>query len=132
MHSQARLPALSFVAAGDLATYVRTFQGVVGAGGTRITGDAARQVLMQSRLPVGELGRIWELSDLRKQGSLSLPEFALAMFLAQSRIRGKVLPDVLPPAILAEIQAANALPPAVAAPQAMLTPQMALAPQQRA
>ncbi|KAJ2757521.1 actin organization and endocytosis protein, partial [Coemansia nantahalensis] len=87
---------------------------------------------MQSRLPVGELGRIWELSDLRKQGSLSLPEFALAMFLAQSRIRGKVLPDVLPPAILAEIQAANALPPAVAAPQAMLTPQMALAPQQRA
>ncbi|KAJ2145445.1 actin organization and endocytosis protein, partial [Coemansia sp. RSA 637] len=99
--------SLSFVPANDAQAYVRSFQSNVGAGALRIGGDAARQVLMQSRLPVNELGRIWELSDMHKQGSLSLPEFALAMFLAQSRIKGKALPDTLPPAIRAEVDTAN-------------------------
>ncbi|KAJ2715530.1 actin organization and endocytosis protein, partial [Coemansia spiralis] len=133
MRNQARLPALSFVAASDLATYVQSFQSGAG-GGPRIGGDAARKVLMQSRLPVAELGRIWELSDRRKQGSLSLPEFVLAMFLAQSRIRGKVLPDALPSSIAAEIDAAMAPLMAVGtqmamAPQMAVAPQMAMAPQ---
>ncbi|KAJ2721492.1 actin organization and endocytosis protein [Coemansia sp. Benny D115] len=102
------LPALSFLSAAEIAAYTKTFQGSVAPGsGGRIGGDAARAVLMQSRLPVSDLGRIWELSDLNKTGSLSLAEFVLAMFLAQSRIKGKALPDVLPPKIMAEVQAAN-------------------------
>ncbi|KAJ2249849.1 actin organization and endocytosis protein [Coemansia sp. RSA 475] len=107
MNGQQGQLSLSFVPANDAQAYVRSFQSNVGAGALRIGGDAARQVLMQSRLPVNELGRIWELSDMHKQGSLSLPEFALAMFLAQSRIKGKALPDTLPPAIRAEVDAAN-------------------------
>ncbi|KAJ1805806.1 actin organization and endocytosis protein, partial [Coemansia sp. RSA 2523] len=107
MNGQQGQLSLSFVPANDAQAYVRSFQSNVGAGTLRIGGDAARQVLMQSRLPVNELGRIWELSDMHKQGSLSLPEFALAMFLAQSRIKGKALPDTLPPAIRAEVDAAN-------------------------
>ncbi|KAJ2023132.1 actin organization and endocytosis protein, partial [Coemansia sp. S85] len=101
---------LSFIPQADIPTYTATFNSNVPPGSTRIGGDAARRVLMQSRLPVNELGRIWELSDTRRAGSLSLPEFMLAMFLAQSRIRGKALPDSLPPKIAAEVAAALASP----------------------
>ncbi|KAJ2449495.1 actin organization and endocytosis protein [Coemansia sp. RSA 2336] len=100
-------PSLSFVPAADVSTYMRSFHGSTGGGAGRIGGNAARQVLMQSRLPVSELGRIWELSDINKQGSLSAAEFVLAMFLAQSRIKGKALPDTLPPQIRAEVEAAS-------------------------
>ncbi|KAJ2331578.1 actin organization and endocytosis protein, partial [Coemansia sp. RSA 2681] len=87
---------------GDQQTYAATFHSNVVAGSPRISGDAARRVLMQSQLPVSDLGRIWELSDTRSAGSLALPEFMLALFLTQSRIRGKALPDSLPPKIAAE------------------------------
>ncbi|KAI7822764.1 hypothetical protein BX661DRAFT_200287 [Kickxella alabastrina] len=63
---------------------------------------------MQSRLPVSDLGRIWELADVTRKGSLSMAEFILAMFLAQSRIKGKGLPDMLPATIVAEVNSANA------------------------
>ncbi|KAJ2041673.1 actin organization and endocytosis protein [Coemansia sp. RSA 922] len=78
---------------------------------------------MQSRLPVSELGRIWELSDTRRTGSLTLAEFMLAMFLAQSRIKGKALPDSLPPKIAAEVALAmsQTMSPAIGT-QAVLTP----------
>ncbi|KAJ2742258.1 actin organization and endocytosis protein [Coemansia sp. BCRC 34301] len=89
----------------DQQTYAATFHSNVAAGSTRISGDAARRVLMQSQLPVSDLGRIWELSDTRSAGSLSLAEFKLALFLTQSRIRGKALPDRLPPKIAAEVAA---------------------------
>ncbi|KAJ2849575.1 actin organization and endocytosis protein [Coemansia brasiliensis] len=100
-------PSLSFVPAADISTYMRSFYNSTGGGAERIGGNAARQVLMQSRLPVSELGRIWELSDINKQGSLSAAEFVLAMFLAQSRIKGKALPDTLPLQIRAEVETAS-------------------------
>ncbi|KAJ1814407.1 actin organization and endocytosis protein, partial [Coemansia sp. RSA 2598] len=100
------VPSFSFIPAVDAASYAKTFHSSGSIGG-RISGDAARKVLMQSRLPVSDLGRIWELSDMQKTGSLSLAEFMLAMFLAQSRIKGKALPEMLPPKIAAEVQAAN-------------------------
>ncbi|KAJ2697868.1 actin organization and endocytosis protein [Coemansia sp. IMI 203386] len=100
------VPSLSFIPATDAVGYVKTFH-TSGSINGRISGDAARSVLMQSRLPVSDLGRIWELSDMNKTGSLSLPEFMLAMFLAQSRIRGKALPEMLPVKIAAEVQVAN-------------------------
>ncbi|KAI9505393.1 hypothetical protein BX070DRAFT_219980 [Coemansia spiralis] len=121
---QQAIPPLTFIPAPDLLTYAKTFQGNVASGSTRISGDAARRVLMQSRLPVNELGRIWELSDVRRAGSLSMAEFMLAMFLAQSRIRGKMLPDSLPPKILSEIDAANSVAGAAVAP--MATPALAM------
>jgi hypothetical protein len=37
----------------------------------------AFQVLMNSKLPVDVLGRIWELSDIDKDGYLDRDEFAL-------------------------------------------------------
>ncbi|KAJ1726684.1 actin organization and endocytosis protein [Coemansia biformis] len=50
------------------------------------------------------------------------------MFLAQSRIRGKDLPDRLPPAIVAEIGAANSKA-AMVSPQLAMGPQLGMAPQ---
>ncbi|KAJ1869976.1 actin organization and endocytosis protein [Coemansia sp. RSA 990] len=123
-------PSLSFVPAADVSTYMRSFQSSTGGEAGRISGNAARQVLMQSRLPVSELGRIWELSDINKQGSLSAAEFVLAMFLAQSRIKGKALPDTLPLQIRAEVEAASkpannayvaiSTTPALTTPQSMV------------
>ncbi|KAJ2829935.1 actin organization and endocytosis protein [Coemansia sp. 'formosensis'] len=108
---------MNFIPPADIPTYTATFNSNVTAGATRIGGDAARRVLMQSRLPVNELGRIWELSDTRRTGSLSLPEFMLAMFLAQSRIKGKALPDSLPPKIAAEVAAATSTTPVISQQQ---------------
>ncbi|KAJ2657620.1 actin organization and endocytosis protein [Coemansia sp. RSA 1200] len=108
------IPPLTFIPATDLLSYAKTFQSnVAGGESARISGDSARRVLMQSKLPVSELGRIWELSDIRRLGSLSMAEFMLAMFLAQSRIRGKALPDALPPKIRAEVESSST--PATAA-----------------
>ncbi|KAJ1728104.1 actin organization and endocytosis protein, partial [Coemansia sp. Benny D160-2] len=103
------IPPLTFIPAADLLSYAKTFQSnVAGGESARISGDSARRVLMQSKLPVSELGRIWELSDISRVGSLSMAEFMLAMFLAQSRIRGKALPDALPPKIRAEVESSSA------------------------
>ncbi|KAJ2059026.1 actin organization and endocytosis protein [Coemansia sp. S146] len=120
MNLQPGALSLSFIPQADIPTYTATFNSNVPVGSTRIGGDAARRVLMQSRLPVNELGRIWELSDTRRTGSLSLAEFMLAMFLAQSRIRGKALPDSLPPKIAAEVAIATMPSPVVT--QTMLAP----------
>ncbi|KAI8326302.1 hypothetical protein GQ54DRAFT_336697 [Martensiomyces pterosporus] len=107
MSAQQGVPSLSFIPANDISHYVQTFRNNVPGGGPRISGAVARNILMQSKLPVNELGRIWELSDVHKSGSLSLAEFMLAMFLAQCRINGKSVPPTLPPKIVAEIEAAN-------------------------
>ncbi|KAJ2472191.1 actin organization and endocytosis protein [Coemansia sp. RSA 2322] len=98
---------LGFIPAADAAAYASAFHSNVAGGSTRISGDAARRVLLQSRLTVSELGRIWELADMRRAGSLSLAEFMLAMHLAQSRIRGKALPEQLPAKVAAMVMGAG-------------------------
>ncbi|KAJ2608096.1 actin organization and endocytosis protein [Coemansia sp. RSA 1804] len=118
--NQQVIPPLTFIPAADLLSYAKTFQSnVTGGESARISGDSARRVLMQSKLPVSELGRIWELSDISRIGSLSMAEFMLAMFLAQSRIRGKALPDALPPKIRAEVESSSAPATVNTAPQMM-------------
>ncbi|KAJ1801515.1 actin organization and endocytosis protein [Coemansia sp. RSA 2399] len=118
------IPPLTFIPATDLLSYAKTFQSNVASGESRMGGDTARHVLMQSKLPVSELGRIWELSDIRHTGSLTMAEFMLAMFLAQSRLRGKMLPETLPPKIRTEVEAS--MPPANPPPAAPAIAQQAM------
>jgi len=65
----------------------------------KVSGGAARPIMVQSGLPVEALKKIWDLSDIDKDGYLDQDEFSLAMYLIyECRTRGaKSLPDTLPP-----------------------------------
>lgn len=62
-----------------------------------ITGSVAKPFFEKSRLPPNELSRIWELSDVNRDGALSYSEFCTAMHLVVLRVRNFELPDKLPP-----------------------------------
>ncbi|XP_059476957.1 ralBP1-associated Eps domain-containing protein 1 isoform X2 [Neocloeon triangulifer] len=61
-----------------------------------VPGHTARVFFEKSRLPVSELRKIWQLSDVTKDGALSLDEFNTAMHLVVLRRNSIPLPDVLP------------------------------------
>lgn len=61
-----------------------------------ISANVARDVLMNTGIPVDALRKIWELSDFEKNGKLDLEEFALALFLSENVKKGIPVPDVLP------------------------------------
>jgi len=61
-----------------------------------IPGTQAKEFFEKSRLPIQELRKIWQLSDVTKDGCLSLEEFLTAMHLVVLRRNGIPLPDLLP------------------------------------
>ncbi|KAL3315421.1 3-hydroxyisobutyryl-CoA hydrolase [Cichlidogyrus casuarinus] len=76
-------------------TGIHTFDTLPSSGG-KITGDTARSVLMQSNLPVVALRRVWNLSDIDKDGCLDREEFVLANYLVKLKLEGSELPSTLP------------------------------------
>lgn len=46
-----------------------------------LTGNQARGVLGESQLPTNVLAEIWNLSDVNKDGCLSIDEYIIAMYL---------------------------------------------------
>jgi len=65
-----------------------------------ISGGTAKEFFEKSRLPVTELSKIWQLSDVDRDGALSIDEFCIAMHLVVLRRNDVDLPDHLPPALL--------------------------------
>ncbi|XP_028409524.1 intersectin-1-like isoform X2 [Dendronephthya gigantea] len=65
-----------------------------------LTGEQARKIFLQSHLPPQILAQIWDLSDVDKDGQLSMEEFAIGMHLVESAKSGKLLPSVLPTSLL--------------------------------
>jgi len=61
-----------------------------------IPGAQAKEFFEKSRLPVAELRQIWQLSDVTKDGCLSLEEFLTAMHLVVLRRNDIPLPEELP------------------------------------
>lgn len=61
-----------------------------------ITGSVAKPFFERSRLPLNELSKIWELSDVTRDGALSFAEFCTAMHLVVLRVRNFELPNELP------------------------------------
>ena len=61
-----------------------------------ITGAVAKPFFERSKLPLNELSKIWELSDVTKDGALSFAEFCTAMHLVVLRVRHFDLPSELP------------------------------------
>lgn len=61
-----------------------------------LAGNIARKFFEKSMLPVAELRKIWQLSDVTKDGMLNLEEFYTAMHLVVLRRNHICLPTVLP------------------------------------
>ncbi|KAM3915310.1 epidermal growth factor receptor substrate 15 isoform 2-T2 [Leptodactylus fuscus] len=76
-----------------------------------LSGDKVKPVLLNSKLPVEVLGRVWELSDIDHDGLLDRDEFAVAMFLVYSALEKEPVPMVLPPALVPPSKRKSSGPP---------------------
>uniref|UniRef100_A0AAR2K1U2 Epidermal growth factor receptor pathway substrate 15 n=1 Tax=Pygocentrus nattereri TaxID=42514 RepID=A0AAR2K1U2_PYGNA len=68
--------------------------------GGMLTGDKVKPVLLNSKLPVDVLGRVWELSDIDRDGMLDKDEFAVAMYLVYRALENEPVPVALPPSLV--------------------------------
>ncbi|XP_068563414.1 epidermal growth factor receptor substrate 15 isoform X4 [Cebidichthys violaceus] len=72
----------------------------LGPVGGILTGDKVKPVLLNSKLPVDILGRVWELSDIDRDGMLDRDEFSVAMYLVYRALEGEAVPMSLPPPLV--------------------------------
>jgi hypothetical protein len=84
-------------AAWALADYIPQYQQLFNSLQTNglVTGGAAKSIMSGSGLPTPSLRKIWELSDIDKDGTLDLQEFVVAMFLIDMGKKGHPMPDQL-------------------------------------
>ncbi|XP_072537771.1 epidermal growth factor receptor substrate 15 isoform X2 [Salminus brasiliensis] len=68
--------------------------------GGMLTGDKVKPVLLNSNLPFDILGRVWELSDIDRDGMLDKDEFAVAMYLVYKALENEPVPMALPPSLV--------------------------------
>ncbi|KAM4728373.1 epidermal growth factor receptor substrate 15-like 1 isoform 3-T3 [Anableps anableps] len=82
-----------------------------------LSGDKVRPVLINSKLPLDVLGKIWDLSDVDKDGHLDKEEFTVALHLVYRTMEKEPVPSSLPPSLIPPSKrkkSAPALPGAVA------------------
>src|SRR5690606_12131203 len=79
------------------------FKTALGPGEKAMSGEKAAMLLKRSKLPANELSEIWRLADTTKSGQLLFPEFTLAMYLCNYRMRGRELPKELPEIVKNEV-----------------------------
>nr|XP_033477606.1 epidermal growth factor receptor substrate 15 isoform X2 [Epinephelus lanceolatus] len=72
----------------------------LGPVGGILTGDKVKPVLLNSKLSVDILGRVWELSDIDRDGMLDRDEFSVAMYLVYRALEGEPVPMSLPPPLV--------------------------------
>nr|SVE74974.1 EOG090X01QX [Daphnia dolichocephala] len=87
------------ISADQLSYYKVQFKTLQTDPNGLIGGSQAKQFFEKSRLPTAELSHIWQLSDVTKDGALSLAEFCTAMHLVVLRRNKIALPKQLPPAL---------------------------------
>ncbi|XP_044223817.1 epidermal growth factor receptor substrate 15-like 1 isoform X2 [Thunnus albacares] len=82
-----------------------------------LSGDKVKPVLINSKLPLDVLGKIWELSDVDKDGHLDKDEFTVVMHLVYRAMEKEPIPTTLPASLIPPSKrkkSAVALPGAVA------------------
>ncbi|XP_041804606.1 epidermal growth factor receptor substrate 15-like 1 isoform X2 [Chelmon rostratus] len=82
-----------------------------------LSGDKVRPILINSKLPLDVLGKIWDLSDVDKDGHLDKDEFTVAMHLVYRTMEKEPIPATLPTSLIPPSKRkkfAGALPGAVA------------------
>ncbi|KAM9718487.1 epidermal growth factor receptor substrate 15-like 1 isoform 1-T1 [Menidia menidia] len=65
-----------------------------------LSGDKVRPVLINSKLPLDVLGKIWDLSDVDKDGHLDKEEFTVAMHLVYRAMEKEPVPSSLPASLI--------------------------------
>ncbi|KAG7487962.1 hypothetical protein MATL_G00028910 [Megalops atlanticus] len=65
-----------------------------------LSGEKVKPVLINSKLPLDVLGRVWDLSDIDKDGHLDKDEFAVAMHLVYRALEKEPVPSVLPSSLV--------------------------------
>ncbi|KAG8040897.1 hypothetical protein G9C98_001885 [Cotesia typhae] len=65
-----------------------------------IPGNKVKGLLMDSKLPMDTLGKIWDLADIDKDGMLDRHEFVVAMHLVYKALEKHAIPSVLPPELM--------------------------------
>ncbi|VDP00120.1 unnamed protein product [Soboliphyme baturini] len=63
----------------------------------KLSGEQVKPVLFNSGLPTRTLGKIWELSDMDRDGLLDKDEMAVALHLVYRALEGDPVPDFLQP-----------------------------------
>ncbi|CCD72162.1 Dynamin-type G domain-containing protein [Caenorhabditis elegans] len=61
-----------------------------------LSGRAAKEHMVKSKLPNSVLGKVWKLADIDKDGQLDADEFALANYLINLKLEGHEIPSELP------------------------------------
>uniref|UniRef100_A0A3Q3W931 Uncharacterized protein n=1 Tax=Mola mola TaxID=94237 RepID=A0A3Q3W931_MOLML len=61
-----------------------------------LSGDKVKPILINSKLPLDVLGKVWDLSDIDKDGHLDKDEFAVAMHLVYRALEKEPVPALLP------------------------------------
>ncbi|XP_033108422.1 epidermal growth factor receptor substrate 15-like 1 isoform X2 [Anneissia japonica] len=80
----------------EKVNYDHTFQSLGPIDG-KLSGDMVKPVLMNSKLPLETLSKIWDLSDIDKDGLLDKEEFAVAMHLVRRAMENEQPPAALTP-----------------------------------
>ncbi|XP_048831995.1 epidermal growth factor receptor substrate 15-like 1 isoform X2 [Brienomyrus brachyistius] len=75
------------------------FESLVPVSGL-LSGEKVKPVLINSKLPLDVLGRVWDLSDIDKDGHLDRDEFAVAMHLVYRALEKEPVPPVLPSSLI--------------------------------
>ncbi|XP_046850941.1 epidermal growth factor receptor substrate 15-like 1 isoform X2 [Xenia sp. Carnegie-2017] len=65
-----------------------------------LSGDKVKPVLLNSKLHVDILGRVWDLSDIDNDGMLDKDEFSVAMHLVYKALEGEAVPQSLSPSLI--------------------------------
>ncbi|XP_051902108.1 epidermal growth factor receptor substrate 15-like 1, partial [Hippocampus zosterae] len=82
-----------------------------------LSGDKVKPVLINSKLPLDVLGKIWDLGDADKDGYLDKEEFIVVMHLVYRAMEKESVPVALPPTLIPPSKrkkVAGAIPGAVA------------------
>ncbi|KAF0760905.1 epidermal growth factor receptor substrate 15-like 1 isoform X1, partial [Aphis craccivora] len=79
--------------------YDKMFESLRPVNGT-VAGDKVKGLLIDSKLSVDTLGKIWDLADMDKDGKLDQHEFAVAMHLVYKALEKYAIPSVLPTELL--------------------------------
>uniref|UniRef100_A0AAY4DA69 Epidermal growth factor receptor substrate 15-like 1 n=1 Tax=Denticeps clupeoides TaxID=299321 RepID=A0AAY4DA69_9TELE len=75
------------------------FESLVPVNGL-LSGEKVKPVLINSKLPLDVLGKVWDLSDIDKDGHLDRDEFAVAMHLVYRALEKEPVPSVLPSSLI--------------------------------
>ena len=91
----------SYWALQDSAARLRDSFDALGPEGGFLSPQKARDCLVKTGLTKDQLRRIWNLSDLDRDGYFDLDEYVVAMFLCDAVIqKGRPIPDVLPSSVV--------------------------------